>query len=411
MHQQRRRPRDRARTAAWIALSLLCACSADVDPAARVGLRGESVVYGDDDRRDLHQASEPLASLARRTAVALIAPALLRPSGDHYVIEAPAYGELQRLCPGERFADQPAAASCSGVLVARDVVATASHCLATGPDGSAACSEDRYVLGYGITEPGVPIAIAASDVFECKRVLGRARTPRESLCRYDIVLVELDRGAVASIPAVLRSLPAEAGEALAVIGFPAGLPVKIDEGASVVDARSTQGDFFTLSDTFGVSSGSGVFDAQGELVGLFARGRQDYEDGPNCQRVRREAEVGASGYEEATHVAAIRALQDALQWGAGPERKARAQVCDPAAYLKLDPALGGEPGPATANACASAARLSRSTPVLYIAWGLVAAAGLVRTRQRRGKLLTARLTGLRQHEERDTHATARDAGR
>ena len=76
---------------------------------------------------------------------------------------------------------------------------------------------------------------------------------------------------------------------------------------------------FTLSsDTFAASSGSGVFDTEGALVGVFARGRVDYDaDGP-CQRVHREREDDAIGYEQATHVAVLRRLLKAAGRGEQP---------------------------------------------------------------------------------------------
>lgn len=97
--------------------------------------------------------------------------------------------------------------------------------------------------------------------------------------------------------------------------------VKTDLGAQVIDARAEHGDFFSLnSDTFVVSSGSGVFDMQGQLVGLFARGRRDYDREGDCYRSHRVPEKGADAYEEAVHVAAPMDAPDAAP-------------CDPSDYL------------------------------------------------------------------------------
>jgi hypothetical protein len=301
-----------------IALLLLAVCACGVDQGeATVESRAESIVYGDDDRRDLFETDEPFALIAERTAVALLSPSQLRqlPSGD-YAIDAQPYGELQMLCPGERFAEQPAAASCSGVLLAPDIVATAGHCLTVRPDSSPDCTNNRYVFGFGVRDPNTPITIGADDVFDCKRVLGRVRTPAQVACRYDFVLLELDHAVPQASVAVPRAHPVQQDEAVAVIGFPAGLPVKIDRGARVVDARSAQGDYFTLdSDTFAVSSGSGVFDSKGQLVGLFARGRRDYDQEGSCQRVHRESQTSAAGYEEATNIEAVSAVLLAVTHG------------------------------------------------------------------------------------------------
>jgi hypothetical protein len=67
-----------------------------------------------------------------------------------------------------------------------------------------------------------------------------------------------------------------------VIGNPSGLPAKIDTGAQVLSARAPNQDFFLLnSDTFQGSSGSGVFDRKGQVVGVLVRGGDDYLDGPD----------------------------------------------------------------------------------------------------------------------------------
>ena len=65
---------------------------------------------------------------------------------------------------------------------------------------------------------------------------------------------------------------------MTVIGYPNGLPAKVASGAVVLDERGGCRDYFTLdSDTFDGNSGSGVFDANGEVAGVFTRGADDYE--------------------------------------------------------------------------------------------------------------------------------------
>lgn len=308
------------------------ACRADTS----VDGTSEAIIYGDDDRRDVYETEEPFAHIAHSTAVALLAPSQLEAgSSGAYAIHADSYGELQMLCPGERFAEQPAAASCSAVLLAPDVVATAGHCLGIHPDGSPDCTNNRYVFGFEMDEPGQLASLPSSNVVECRRVLGRVKTAADAPCRYDFVLLQLDREASTAVPATLRDEPVQPGEALAVVGFPAGLPVKIDRGAKAVDARATQGDYFTLnSDTFAVNSGSGVFDVEGRLVGLFARGRRDYDADADCQRVHREVE--STEFEEATHIAPVRALLQAITDPSEPA-VAVASQCNVADFAVLTP--------------------------------------------------------------------------
>jgi hypothetical protein len=104
--------RSRLRAAALVAilLALLAACSAEVARAPDYDVLAQAIEYGEDDRVDLNQAEQPFAQIARDTAIALIGPSQMRRlDGGNYVIEAPRYGDLQSLCPGERFFEQPAA--------------------------------------------------------------------------------------------------------------------------------------------------------------------------------------------------------------------------------------------------------------------------------------------------------------
>ncbi len=323
--------------------ALSTSCAVDGEAEALIAMHAQAIVYGEDDRVELYQADAGLSRLARATAVALMSPNALQPQGDgSYRVVARSYGEVQGLCPGERFAEQPAAASCSGVLVAPDLVATAGHCLGVGSDGGPDCTVYRYVLGFSISDPSAPLAVAASDVFECTEVLARVKTPPDAGCHFDFGLVRLSRSAPEAVP--FRTRPLEAGEPLAVIGFPAGLPVKIDRGARVVDLRPAQGDFFTLtSDTFAVSSGSGVFDGAGNLVGLFSRGRRDYDQDGGCSRVHRDEEIDAAGYEEAAYVAGIRELLNtAEQTDDAPV--APDQFCHVLEYLERPPTATADSG-------------------------------------------------------------------
>ncbi|MBC7172078.1 MAG: trypsin-like peptidase domain-containing protein, partial [Polyangiaceae bacterium] len=70
---------------------------------------------------------------------------------------------------------------------------------------------------------------------------------------------------------------------LTVIGFPSGLPAKIEDSGEVVNPRSAARDYFTATtDTFAGNSGSGVFDENGTLVGILVRGARDYISTGTC---------------------------------------------------------------------------------------------------------------------------------
>ena len=99
-------------------------------------------------------------------------------------------------------------------------------------------------------------------------------------------------------PAIYRSsqVPTTLGQKLLMIGFPDGLPAKVEDGGTVTDTGSSNGyEFFTAStDSFGGgppsaqcstslrpfpvappppsgNSGSGVFDESGTMIGVLVR--------------------------------------------------------------------------------------------------------------------------------------------
>jgi V8-like Glu-specific endopeptidase len=302
-------------------LGVLCLCSPAITACAlesadtdRVRRRGEAVVYGEDDRVDVYDAPEPFAGLASSAAVALIHRDRLRLGGDGtYTLDAPLLGDAFSLCAGERFADQPSVANCSGVLIAEDLVATSGHCLGWGSGNGVDCGQQRFVFGYELAAEGEPVVLSANEVYECSHVVTRVVSQAGARCGWDLAVVRLDRSVqTPRAPARFRAAVLETGEPLAVIGFPLGLPAKVDRGARVLDTRPDRDDYFTLnSDTFSVSSGSGVFDGAGQLVGLFARGEADFEQHGACQRVRRIDGDPATAFEEATTILAVRAALEA----------------------------------------------------------------------------------------------------
>jgi hypothetical protein len=110
-----------------------------------------SIVYGTDDRKEYFEVTDEgtLATMSQAT-VALVSKTWVGPQSGPFAATTPSWGDLDGPCPGERFADQPAAAFCTGVLVDWDLVLTAGHCArATTVNDMAA------VFDYFYTRPGV----------------------------------------------------------------------------------------------------------------------------------------------------------------------------------------------------------------------------------------------------------------
>ncbi len=280
--------------AVFTALSA-ASCTAPMDTAETE--RG--VVYDVDDRTDVFaHGNATYRELAERSIVALIRSSRIDDANPNDVrLDQETLGEKEDLCMGERFRDQPAVASCSGTLIDNDLVLTAGHCVNT----VAKCEARRFVFDYFYSADGVAETITTADVFSCRR-----RVVYLDDNDVDYAVVQLDRPVQSSRAPVSIRAPDEImldGTPLLVVGFPNGLPAKIDDGGEVL--RSHRVDRFEASlDTFDSNSGSGVFDHGGTMVGVLNSGKRDYVTDGDCNRVNVLRAVDVNGdAEESTYVA------------------------------------------------------------------------------------------------------------
>jgi hypothetical protein len=360
------------------------ACAEQGEPLT-LEWRDDPIVYGSDDRKDVYQVDdEALRDLARWSLVALVPHnRMARPQTGGVTLVAPLLSEMKfateskqllPLCASEPFRSQPAAADCTGVLIDDDLVLTAGHCF----EDDQGCEDFAYVFDYFAPSENTLETLSSSDVYSCRKLLARKVSDSGSLRQVDFALVRLDRPALGRRAVNIRTSPLKLNEPLTAIGFPSGLPAKIDQGARVIDARTAMHDYFLLnSDTFAGSSGSGIFDADNALLGVLVRGGYDFvvsPDNPSCvvSSVVSDEPGAMHDWEEATY--ATQALDSLCGAGYPSERLCGtkgscgdhycslredadtcAQDCSGERNKAQDPQVVGEPDPVVEDAGGPAA--------------------------------------------------------
>ncbi|NPC72730.1 trypsin-like peptidase domain-containing protein [Corallococcus exiguus] len=269
----------------------------DLDDSRHLEERRDKVISFYDDRQDVY--AHPDATLA---ALAINStPIMMTRSGaptSANVAASEILGAKKDLCSGERFYNDPTLGECSGVLIDDDLVLTAGHCVGTS------CGAQAWVFGYYRTNATTVASMSSADYFTCKEMVLNRRRESGSSWIEDYAIIRLDR------PATPRFTPARVafgnhpfpqGQAMALIGSPSGIPLKIDS-AGILRSLATNDNLKADLDTFGGNSGSAMYAQGGYTVAgvLFAgSGGDDYvPNSSNTCNVANESlwRETASGY-------------------------------------------------------------------------------------------------------------------
>ena len=240
----------------------------------------QRAIYGTDDRRDLYQVTQPELRKVAESVVALVAASDLHHRGrrgGRYTLSTTRYRDDYELCANEPFFNQPLGCDCTGFLVARDVIATAGHCVRS----TRGLKKIRFVFGFHMLDARrARTEFRTDDVYEGALIVAREEDEDTGA---DWALVRLTRQVLGREPLPIRtSGKIVNGRSIFVVGHPNGLPAKLAGGANVRDNRR-RAFFLANLDTYGGNSGSPVFDARTRKVeGILVRGEDDFVKNGDC---------------------------------------------------------------------------------------------------------------------------------
>ena len=315
-------------------ITLVSACTPSKDNSSKVTNESDQpvkvklasqqnkVVYGEDTRQDVYEVlDEELQQRARRSIVAMFNSSDLSINSSTGVVtpEGSSLGSRYRLCDGQRYGNQISASGCSATLIDDDVIVTAGHCV----ESQAECDSKRFVFGYYMQDSNTLAPINTNQVFSCERLLSNInRFP------LDYAFIKLDRAVDPSVgepaPVTQTATPVLLNSPVVMMGFPSGLPLKVDAGGFVSDPRGASPPlnyFRATVDAFGGNSGSGVFNSSGEQVGILVRGETDYVSSSQRCTVVNELNLDRGPGEEAEEITYLsRALSALCDSGYPSER-------------------------------------------------------------------------------------------
>ncbi|OIQ17578.1 MAG: hypothetical protein BM556_12310 [Bacteriovorax sp. MedPE-SWde] len=242
------------------------------------------VVYGIDNRFEI--SNSPYSGLKKSVAGMVDKYSIKEvknEKGEVLSHEIKYYGDLttyqgRKTCDDMQFREQPTAASCTGFLIAEDMLVTAGHCVVRRGQKvenkqTYSCKNNKWVFGYETaSEKDGKLKFAKDDVYECAEVIAGEYSELR-----DYAIVKLTKKTVGKTPVKLDAEKDnyKKGEDIFVVGHPSGLPMKIAAGAEVM-VNQDESRFLTNLDTFAGNSGSPIFNFWGDVIGILVSGETDY---------------------------------------------------------------------------------------------------------------------------------------
>ncbi len=236
-------------------------------------------VFGEDDRKEIKDA-EGYKDFARATAVMVSKRNIYNNEFYSWSLREKIqnkYGKDVKISEDVRFLDQPAIGSCSGFLIAPDILVTAGHCINSMEEAENVVWIFDYTNDMKFIN-NRKLEFDPENIFEVESIItSKLDDDTEKGYEDDYAVLKLKRKSTRAPYRFRTSGSVLEGGAINTIGSPKGLPLKFSTNATVVD-NSPNTWFKSDIDSFPGNSGGPVFDQDGFLEGILVRGAVTYDD-------------------------------------------------------------------------------------------------------------------------------------
>ncbi|SDH01163.1 trypsin-like peptidase domain-containing protein [Winogradskyella thalassocola] len=241
-------------------------------PFAEPGSKVTRGVFGEDGRKEVKDA-EGYTDFVRATAVMIS-------KQNIYDNEFYAWSlrdlltqkfETDKFHPNVKFLDQPTVGSCTGFLIAPDIMVTAGHCINSMEDANRSVWVFDYTNESDFID-GNRLNFKSENIFEVESIIA---STFDDDTNNDYAILKLKRQSDRAPYRFRTSGTVLENGAINTIGCPTGLPLKFSTDAVVVD-NSPSNWFKSNIDSFPGNSGGPVFDQNGFIEGILVRGAVEF---------------------------------------------------------------------------------------------------------------------------------------
>lgn len=243
------------------------------------------LIYGNDDRKDLYEITDPVLRSYAPAVGMLVGTSYIKEEGGQLEVSGGTLNQAKQsefkkpLCPDVKFRNQIEPGSCSGFLVAQNILATAGHCVKGG------IADTRVVMNFAVTSASQANAprfkIRPDQIYSIRRIISTKYEPGQDRVGnaiespqgrtefMDYALLELDRSVTGATRFSLElDSETRSGDEVMLLGHPHGVPLKYAAGARVTVAGGIKS--YANLDGFRGNSGSLVMNLRTrKVIGIY----------------------------------------------------------------------------------------------------------------------------------------------